>query len=178
VGLALNEQWVKFTAGKKRSSLPGVLRDISEKANGNLQPVSLWTAAFIVAVALFSNSKNWPTDLSAKYFPVAVAHDFAPELAAGRVFTSDQWGDYLLWTGYPKQRVFIDGRSDLYGEKIGNDYLTILEARSGWRDAMERYKVNMVLVSPETPLVELLSFDPAWHVLHRDKQAVLLAMQP
>ena len=84
VGLALNEQWVKFTAGKKRSSLPGVLRDISEKANGNLQPVSLWTAAFIVAVALFSNSKNWPTDLSAKYFPVAVAHDFAPESRGGK----------------------------------------------------------------------------------------------
>lgn len=178
VGLALNEEWIRFTSGKKRSSLPGVLRDISEKANGNLQPVSLWTAAFIVAVALFSNSKNWPTDLSKKFFPVAVAHDFAPELASRRVFTTDQWGDYLLWTGYPKQRVFMDGRSDLYGEKIGNDYLTILEARAGWRDTMERYKVNMVLVPPETPLVELLSLDPAWHVLQHDKQTVLLAMQP
>ena len=37
VGLALNEQWIKFTAGQPRSSMPGVLRDISEKAGGNLQ---------------------------------------------------------------------------------------------------------------------------------------------
>ena len=132
----------------------------------------------ILGVALFANPKNWPTDLSAKYFPVTVAHDFASNLEKGRVFTSDQWGDYLLWTGYPRQKVFIDGRSDLYGEEIGNDYVTILEARPGWREAMDRYKVNMVLVPPETPLIELLSFNPAWHVLHRDKQSVLLAMQP
>jgi hypothetical protein len=178
IGLALNEAWAKLTAGQSRTSVAGVLGEMSEKVTGNLQAVSIWTAVVILGVALFANPKNWPTDLSAKYFPVTVAHDFASNLEKGRVFTSDQWGDYLLWTGYPRQKVFIDGRSDLYGEEIGNDYVTILEARPGWREAMDRYKVNMVLVPPETPLIELLSFNPAWHVLHRDKQSVLLAMQP
>ena len=178
VGLALNEWWVKFTAGKPRTSITGVLAEMSEKVTGNLQPVSIWTAVIVVGVVLFTSPKNWPTDLSAKFFPVQVVHDSEDQLAAARVFTTDQWGDYLLWTGYPRQKVFIDGRSDLYGEAIGRDYLTILEARPGWREAMARYKVNMVLVPPDTPLIELLSFNPDWHVLHRDKQAVLLAMQP
>ncbi len=132
----------------------------------------------VVGVVLFTSPKNWPTDLSAKFFPVQVVHDSEDQLAAARVFTTDQWGDYLLWAGYPRQKVFIDGRSDLYGEAIGRDYLTILEARPGWREAMARYHVNMVLVPPDTPLIELLSFNPDWHVLHRDKQAVLLTMQP
>jgi hypothetical protein len=178
VGLALNDWWVKFTAGKPRSSTTGVLADMSDKVTGNLQPVSVWTAVIIVSVALFSNPRNWPTDLSAKFFPIPVVHDFADQLASARVFSTDQWGDYLLWAGYPRQKVFIDGRSDLYGDQIGRDYLTILEARPGWREAMARYQVNMVLVPPETPLIELLSFNPGWHVLHRDKQAVLLTMQP
>jgi hypothetical protein len=178
VGLALNECWVNFTRGKQRTSITGVLADMSEKVTGNLQPVSVWTAVIVVGVVLFSNSKNWPTDLSAKFFPTQVVHDSEDQLAAARVFTTDQWGDYLLWAGYPRQKVFIDGRSDLYGEAIGRDYLTILEARPGWREAMARYRVNMVLVPPDTPLIELLSFNPEWHVLHRDKQAVLLTMQP
>ena len=72
----------------------------------------------------------------------------------------------------------MDGRSDLYGEDVGRDYLTILEGRPGWPEAMERYKVNMVMVPPETPLIELLSLKPGWRVLHRDKQAVLMAIEP
>jgi hypothetical protein len=178
VGLALNELWIKLTAGQPASSVPGVLAEMSEKATGNLQPVSVWTAVVVVCVALFANSKNWPTDLSAKFFPVSLVHDFAGDLVSSRVFTTDQWGDYLLWTGYPKQKVFMDGRSDFYGDAIGRDYLTILEARPGWREALERYKVNMILVPPETPLIDLLSYNPGWRVLHRDDQAVLLAMQP
>jgi hypothetical protein len=178
VGLALNEWWVKFTAGKPRSSMTGVLAEMSEKVTGNLQPVSVWTALIIVGVALFTNTKNWPTDLSAKFFPIQAVHEYEGQLTSAHVFTTDQWGDYLLWTGYPRQKVFIDGRSDLYGDAIGRDYLTILEARSGWREAMARYKVNMVLVPPGTPLIELLSLNPDWQVLHRDKQAVLLTMQP
>ena len=109
----------------------GVLAEMSEKVTGNLQPVSVWTAVIILCVALFANSKNWPTDLSAKFFPVSLVHDYAGSLAPARVFTTDQWGDYLLWTGYPAQKVFIDGRSDFYGDEIGRDYLTILEARPG-----------------------------------------------
>ncbi len=178
VGLALNELWVTYTAGQPRRSAPGVVAEISAKATGNLQSMSVWTVVIIVGVALFANSKSWPTDLSAKFFPIPVVHDFASDLASGRVFTTDQWGDYLLWTGYPRQKVFMDGRSDFYGDEIGRDYQIILGAHSGWREAMERYKVTMVLVPPETPLVELLSIKPDWRVLHRDKQAVLLAIQP
>lgn len=177
-GLALTEAWTQFSTGKPRSSMAGVLRDISDKTTGNLQQISIWTAAIVVGVALFTSSKNWPKDLSTKYFPVAVAREYAGELASNRVFTTDQWGDYLLWTGYPKQRVFIDGRSDFFGDEIGGDYLTILEGRTGWREAMERYKVNMVLVPPDTPLLQLISYNPNWRVIHRDSQAVLLTLQP
>ena len=132
--------------------MPGVLAEISEKATGNLQPVSAWTAAFVVCVALFANSKSWPTDLSAKFFPVSLVSDYEGVLSSNRVFTTDQWGDYLLWTGYPSKECSWTAGAIFYGDEIGSDYLTILEARPGWREAMDRYKVNMVLVPPETPL--------------------------
>ena len=43
------------------------------------------------------------------------------------------------------------------------------------RQALDRYRVNMVLVPPETPLIELLSSDSHWQVVYHDKQSVLLA---
>jgi len=175
IGIAITDLWVEWTARETRTSVLGVLAELSEKTTRKLQPVSAWAAVIVVAVALFSRPQNWPKDLSEKYFPRTVAHQFADQLASSHVFTTDQWGDYLLWTGYPRQKVFMDGRSDFFGESIGREYATIMSAAPGWRQALDRHRVNMVLVPPETPLIELLSSDAHWQVLYRDKQSVLLA---
>ena len=177
ISVALTGLWIDFTAREPRTSVLGVLAELSAKATAKLQPVSVWIAVIVAGVALFSGSQNWPKDLSAEYFPRTVARQFADQLAGARVFTTDQWGDYLLWTGYPQQKVFMDGRSDFFGEAIGRDYATILSASSGWREALNRYQVNMVLAPPETPLIELLSSAGHWQVLYHDKQSVLLARE-
>jgi hypothetical protein len=175
IGIMLTDAWTELTRGRSRSSTLGVLAEISEKLTAKMKPMSVWTAVAIVGVILFADPQHWPQDLSAKYFPREVARQYGPQLAVSRVFTTDQWGDYLLWTGYPRQKVFFDGRSDFFGEQIGRDYVTVLEGRPGWRAVLDRYQVDMVLVPPETPLIELLSSSPGWRVLHRDRQSVLLA---
>lgn len=176
VGVTLSELWAGLTCNQPKSSALGVLAELCDKTTSKLRPVSVWTAVVVVGVALIG--QNWPKDLSEKYFPRAVVHEFGGQLSSARVFTTDQWGDYLLWTGYPRQRVFMDGRSDFYGEQVGNDYLTILEARIGWRQVLDRYHIDMVLVPPQTPLVELLLLGGGWRVLHREPASVLLARTP
>jgi N-succinyldiaminopimelate aminotransferase len=52
----------------------------------------------------------WPTGFDTKMFPVELASRH-PELATARLFTSDQWADYLLFANYPRQRVFYDDRA-------------------------------------------------------------------
>lgn len=176
IGVMLTEVWKRATAGQSRTSVLGVLGEVSEKLDGQLRPLSVWTAAVVIGVAVFAH--QWPTDLSAKYFPRDVVHRFAPQLARSRVFTTDQWGDYLLWTGYPRQKVFMDGRSDFYGEQVGGEYLTLLGGLPGWRDVLDRYRVDLVLLPPDTPLVELLANTGVWKVLQRDQQSVLLERRP
>jgi len=51
----------------------------------------------------------------------------------------------------------------------------VLNAGSGWRQILDRYQVNMILLPPDAPLLELLAFDRRWQVLYRDQQAELLA---
>jgi hypothetical protein len=177
IGLAATELWAECTAGQSKASVLGVLADLSEKATAKIQPVSIWLFVMIAGVALFTSPRRWPSDLSEKYFPRSVVHQYKDQLAAARVFTTDQWGDYLLWTGYPRQLVFMDGRSDFFGEEIGREYTTVLSASPGWRQILERRRVNMILVPPETPVVGMLTSGSAWHVLYQDKQAVLLKQE-
>ena len=175
IGAALTELWVEFSAAQPRASISGVLAELAEKSTSKIQPASVWMVLGVAALALFGNSENWPKDLSEKYFPRAAVVNFEGQIITARVFTTDQWADYLLWKGYPKQRVFIDGRSDFFGEEIAARYVTAANGQPGWREVLNRYQINLVLLPPATPLVGLLSSDSGWRILHRDKQSVLLA---
>ena len=46
-----------------------------------------------------------------------MVHANAERLERGRLLTTDQWGDYIIYCFYPRQKVFMDGRSDFYGRR-------------------------------------------------------------
>ncbi|MEP7363022.1 MAG: hypothetical protein ABI972_07195 [Acidobacteriota bacterium] len=165
---ALFDQLARSQGAK---SIIGVIREMSDRVSERLQPVSIWSALAVAAVAVFCTT--FPTDLSAKYFPRDIVNRHASELAAAHVFTTDQWGDYLLWKNYPRQKVFMDGRSDYFQESIGNEYLKVEGAGSGWQETLDKYKVSLALVPPAAPLATALRADPAWKVVDQDSQAVL-----
>src|SRR5260370_16536899 len=50
-----------------------------------------------------------------------------------RIFTSDQWGDYLTYRFYPRIRVFVDGRSDLFGPTLGKEYIHTAGGQHDWK---------------------------------------------
>src|SRR5205814_8960210 len=68
----------------------------------------------LMAFALGSNKHGYEAQFNPKSFRIQTIP--ALETIKGlRVFTSDQWGDYLIYRFYPDQQGFIDGRSDFYG---------------------------------------------------------------
>jgi len=118
-------------------------------------------------------------EFPARSFPVtAVSHNSALlASAAARILTSDQWGDYLIYRLYPGTRVFYDGRSDFYGEAIGEDYRVLLGAGRRSREVMERYRFTAALLPLDWPLGQILEHDRDWRVEYRDRQAVLLVRE-
>ena len=51
---------------------------------------------------------------------------------SARIFTHDQWGDYLIYRLYPGHKVFVDGRSDFYGDDFEEKYIDVLNVKYGW----------------------------------------------
>jgi hypothetical protein len=94
--------------------------------------------------------------------------------AGERILTSDQWGDYLIYRLYPRTHVFFDGRSDFYGEAIGEDYRILLAGGRNYRQVMTRYGFTAALLPLDWPLGQILERDPDWRAVYRDRQAVLL----
>jgi hypothetical protein len=115
----------------------------------------------------------WPADFPASRFPVDMANRRAGMLAGARLFTTDYWADYLIFRNYPRQRVFIDGRCDYYGELVTADYMRALAAQPGWPAVMDRAGVNAVLIPSGAPLVAVLEGSGQWRRLEWTRQAVL-----
>lgn len=102
----------------------------------------------------------------------AIAH-----LPAGRLFTTDQWADYLVYT-QPGRKVFFDGRNDFYGPAFVNSYLAIMRAAPGWERILDKYHVSVALVPVDSALNSALNRDVAWVTRYRDSKATVFVRKP
>lgn len=108
-----------------------------------------------------------------EYLPVAAVealNDLAP---AGKLFNSYNWGGYLTLFA-PDYPVFVDGRTDLYGDAfLTSDYYRTAVGAPGWRDTLARYGIGAVLIEPQSGLAFALREEPGWRVAYEDELAVL-----
>jgi len=91
----------------------------------------------------------------------------------GRMFNSYNWGGYLIWKLYPDYPVFVDGRTDLYGDRVLNDYLRAALAKPGWDRVLDKYGIGFVVVEQDSPLAHWLERESAWRKTYEDEKAVV-----
>jgi hypothetical protein len=89
----------------------------------------------------------------------------------GNLLNEYGWGGFLDWSARDNS-VFVDGRTDLFGDKVLGDWMELVQAGPGWKEKLASYPVQYVLVEPSRPLVNALAQN-GWHKLYEDKIAVL-----
>lgn len=134
------------------------------------------SAAGLAVVAALLYAPHPPVRFRAEFNPKsfpAAAVDHLRLDASTRVFTFDQWGDYLIYRLYPGTKVFMDGRSDFYGTEFNKKYLDVLQVNYGWEKTLARFGVDTVLMPPSTPLAGALKESAHWRVVYDDGVAVV-----
>lgn len=172
VAVELSALWVKFVAPLGRDSVYRILDEVSHKLGAGARTPSAWVAAFVLFVAT-SGAITWPRDFEKSLFPVELVSRQSAQLATARVFTTDQWGGYLVYRNHPRQKVFIDGRHNYYGERMVNEFVRIQSGHSSWKQLLDRYAFDTVMIPPGSALATLLAASPEWRAVDHDKQAVL-----
>ncbi|HBY60313.1 MAG TPA: hypothetical protein DEH78_10850, partial [Solibacterales bacterium] len=173
VAVELTRLWEYGLAGARRGSLRRIFADLASENTPGAARVTVWALAPALLLVLPVDSR-WPTDFPEARFPIDTVKRYQELLVSERVFTSDQWADYLIYRSYPRQRVFIDGRSDFFGPELGNEYLEASQGQWRWRQILDRHRITLVLGPPEWPLVTLLKADPGWRILDDSGKAVLI----
>jgi hypothetical protein len=166
--------WDRWTARMPRSSIPGILDSLARDRVAGFRWNSVWCLAPILVLAsLNAPSINWPTDFPEKLFPTELIGRHERLIATARVFTADDWADYLLYRHYPQQKVFFDGRSDFYGPKLGDEFIRICRGGHDWEQLLERYQIDVLLVPADWALASLLKGRKGWKLVQDDGKAVI-----
>jgi hypothetical protein len=133
------------------------------------------TFALVRWVVVARNESNRETEL---YPQAAVSSLQKGKGRQQKLFVYYDWGGYAIWRLYPDYRVFLDGRADLYGDDLLRQFKTAIRLSHGWRDVLDSWNVETVLVPPSTALAQALLIDRDWQAVFQDSQAVIFERKP
>ncbi len=110
-------------------------------------------------------------------FPVHAVDFIEEQGITGNMYNLYHWGGYLIWRLYPDQKVFIDGRADVYGEAFIDRYLQVYQLREGWEEALKAYGVNVVIIDNGSSLATVLNERTAWEQRYADEKAAIFVRE-
>jgi hypothetical protein len=173
------DQWL----GNARKSSPGVHQFLqnaeTNKETFNMTGRNLINATLIILLlvagiikAIQVNDPELVSQTESEFFPANAVVWLNDQEMTYKMFNDYNWGGYLIYH-LPDYPVFVDGRTDLYGEAILDDYLSIMRADTSWDKLLLDYDLDILLIQEDSYLSRSAIQDN-WTVLYRDDVAVLL----
>ena len=96
----------------------------------------------------------------------------------GRMLNEYVYGGYLSWA-LPEQKVFIDGRADVYAwTGVFEDYGRWATLRDDPNRLLDNYQIDWCLLSRSAPLARVMRYLPGWSERYSDSQSVIFARDP
>jgi hypothetical protein len=145
------------------------LRAITGRGDGADPPHAAlnWTLlALIVAIALARISMPLQPSINRaaieKSMPVGAVDYIRTAHPPGPMFNSYNWGGYLVWALVPGYPVYIDGRTDLYGDAFLSQYMRVVYGEDEWRAVLARDNIRLVVIESASPLARKLNHEPGW----------------
>jgi len=131
----------------------------------------LWPIAALAVVVVLTASGIIDYKFDAKTKPVAAVEFLKNEHIKGNMFDNDEFGDYIIYAAWPEYKVFVDGRSDMYGTEIMKDYLKVISIKQGWEEVLKKYNINWIIYNAKTSLSMFLMERDDWKLIYADKVA-------
>ena len=125
-------------------------------------------------VYLFPSARTLQ-DKTAERYPVRALEFLRQHPVAGPTFNMYGWGGYLIWATGPAQKVFLDGRADIYEYGgVLSDYIHITLIESDALPLLRKYGIQSCLLEQKAPLTTLLRALPDWRVVYSDDLSTVL----
>jgi hypothetical protein len=170
------------------SGLAGMQRFITHRLRFvEALPVRLLPAVALLVALLWGIGREWHRIPAGSRFSFCADVASLPHAALdylkahpgeGNLLNEYNWGGYCLYRLYPEQKIFIDGRAEVYFDKAFPDYSNIVNTREGWGTLLDDWHIDTILVPPMSSLARALPLIGGWHIAYQDATALILRRNP
>jgi hypothetical protein len=148
---------------------------VNEAAESVLEKAGL-AAAVALALLLFArnvdfNSRGLDAAISSQ-FPVNAVNFMRRNPPPGPLYNSLDWGGFLIWY-MPNYEVAIDGRNDLYGDKLDGQFFSSEIGKKTYINDPYLNESGVVLLQRRVPLANILLSDARFRVIYQDQLAMV-----
>ena len=116
---------------------------------------------FSTVTSISANLPRYRPQLSIP-MPVGSAEYLRSMRPPGPLFNNYISGGYLIWVLAPEYPVFIDSRTNIYGDEIILQSLTIENALPGWKALVNHWQFRIILTTPDSAISDALRDSPGW----------------
>jgi hypothetical protein len=141
---------------------------------GHLWPIVATIATLMIALngGRIGSRPLMDAHFDGRRMPVDAVSFVAQSGVRGPVLSPDNWGGYLIYRRYPRNKVVIDDRHDFYGEPFLRSYLTMMHVEPGWEEFFKSRSSCLVLPR-RAALSVVLSKTPEWKPVYSDDVAIV-----
>jgi hypothetical protein len=108
-----------------------------------------------------------------RFFPVEAVAWLETHPQHGHMFNEFDWGGYLLLKLWPKQQIFMDGHTHIYGEALTREYEQVITQGKGWEAILNKYDVNWAIIRANSSSTNALSSSGYWKIVYEDKTTTI-----
>jgi hypothetical protein len=134
--------------------------------------------AILMAAVVAAMVKYFPTrtdiqQIVARSFPVRAVEYLHQHPVPGPLYNTYGYGGYLIWA-LPEQKVFIDGRGDLYEDGGAfSEYLEVADLKPAAFTVLRAHRIQSCLLERKEALATVLTAHPDWEQRYSDDVSVL-----
>lgn len=94
-----------------------------------------------------------------------------------QLFSVYAWGGYELWRLYPEYRMFMDGRTHVYGPDVLREFLDVVNVSPRWQVVLDKWQVQTILALRSSPLSETLLAQGGWRLVFTEREAAVFVRE-
>jgi hypothetical protein len=153
------------------------MHGIDSGLRGHLWPL----AAFLFTLGIAAHGgKSGASQLMDAHFdplrmPVGAVDFLGTERSNGTILSPDYWGGYVIYRLYPRDRVVVDDRHDLYGADFLRSYLKLMHVEDGWDELLRQSDPSFLLLPRNGALANIVARTAGWRSIYADPVSIVFA---
>lgn len=107
-------------------------------------------------------------------FPIAAVNWLEKNPQEGNMLNFFSWGGYLEYRLWPQKQVFIDSKSDFFGEQFVRQYDKVINVDEGWESVLEIYNVDWSILPSDSLTARIMQIELDWKKIYEDETSIIL----